>query len=116
MGDTFMDPNTLIRDLEIFSKISPDMQVSTLLVFLYIARNGKCYQKDIERELGLSNASASRNISYWTKHKSKDAEGVGFVERVDDVMDRRNKVVQLTPNGRLFYNRLRELGNGKTQG
>jgi DNA-binding MarR family transcriptional regulator len=106
-GIAKMDPHAFVQDLEVFKKISPDMQISTLLTFLYVARRGRCYQKDIEIELGLSNAAASRNISYWTDQKYYGRPGFGLLRREEDPRDRRNKMIVLTDKGRAFYESMR---------
>jgi DNA-binding MarR family transcriptional regulator len=103
------DPYEFIRMMEVFKQISPDIQASTVLTFMYVARRGRAYQKDIEMELGLSNAAASRNVAYWTKVKHDRSPGVDFIERMEDTDDRRNKVLVLNERGREFYERLRRL-------
>lgn len=102
-----MDIHALVVATERFAEIDPTMQVATMLTFLYVARRGTCSVKDIEIELGLSGAAASRNISYWTTFKVHDVPGVGFVDRHEDPRDRRYKVVSLTPAGQKFYDSLR---------
>lgn len=37
----------LTNELEKFQDLAPDMQVSTMLVFLFVAQRGSCNQKDI---------------------------------------------------------------------
>lgn len=58
-----MDINALSREIETFADIDPEMQVTTMLVFLFIAQRGVCTQKDVEVGLGLTNGTASRNVS-----------------------------------------------------
>lgn len=111
-----MDANVLIREVESFAEIDPEMQLATMLTFLYIARRGVCIQQDIERELGLSNASASRNVSYWTAFKAYKKPGVGFVERTEDPKDRRQRLLRLTKEGKEFYEKLMSREYGKAQG
>lgn len=76
-----------------------------MLTILYIGRRGVCVQKDIERELGQSNAAASRNINWWTRTGTK---GLNYVERYEDPTDRRNNMLRLTREGQEFFNKLRE--------
>jgi DNA-binding MarR family transcriptional regulator len=110
-----MDPHTLIQKAEAFTDIDPNMTLSQMLTFLYVARRGQASQRDIELELGLSGAAASRNISYWTDMKIYGKPGKGFVERYEDPQDRRYKLVRLSLDGRAFYEKLRSNPNGKTQ-
>lgn len=110
-----MDVNVLINLMEEFAEIDPTISMPSILTFLYIARRGKVLQKDIELALGLSGAAASRNISYWTDMKFRDKPGKGFVERYEDPMNRRFKVIQLTPEGKAFYQKLLEAEHGKAK-
>lgn len=109
MGKT-MDINTLSNLLEYLSKnVDSELQLQTLRAFLFVAQRGKCSQKDVEIELGISNASASRNVSYWTDRRFDRREGMGFIERVEDDYDRRYKALKLTDKGRNFYDKLRRM-------
>jgi DNA-binding MarR family transcriptional regulator len=110
-----MDPHTLIQKAEAFTDLDPLMSINHMLTFLYIARRGQASQQDIESELGLSGASASRNISYWTDMKFFGRPGHGFIERFEDPTDRRYKLVRLSPLGREFYEKLRSNPNGTTK-
>jgi DNA-binding MarR family transcriptional regulator len=106
MAADVLNPNALISRAEMFTEIDPGMTMTQMLTYLYIARRGMATQRDIEVELGLSNASASRNVSYWTDMKVWGKPGQGFIERYEDPQDRRYKVVRLTKKGREFYDRL----------
>jgi DNA-binding MarR family transcriptional regulator len=100
---TQVDVHAFIGGLERFKSIKPDMQIATALTLLYIGRRGVCVQQDIEQELRLSNAAASRNINYWTKSGNK---GLDFIERYEDPSDRRNNMLRLSKSGQEFYNQL----------
>lgn len=93
----------VIKTVEAFADVSPDMSVATVLTFLYVGRRGVCIQKDVEKELGLSNAAASRNINYWCVTGSKKLE---FIERYEDADDRRYNRLRLTRKGQGFLDRL----------
>jgi DNA-binding MarR family transcriptional regulator len=111
-----MDPNIFTREVEEFSRVDPEMQLSTMLTFLEIAKRGHCTQKDIELVLGLTNASASRNVGYWCEWQRHQVPGRGFVTREENPEDRRYKLLRLTPKGKAFYERLRRKDYGKTSG
>lgn len=110
-----MDVNRLVNLLEVFAEIDPNISMPSVLTFLYIARRGKVVQKDIELALGLSGVATSRNVSYWADMKFRDKPGKGFVERYEDPMNRRFKVIQLTPEGKAFYQKLLESEHGKAK-
>lgn len=96
-----MEINKLIQVIERFREVSPDIQALTILTFLYVGRRGVCVQKDIEYELRVSNAAASRNINYWSNTGTK---GLDFMERYEDPTDRRNNLLRLSKKGLAFYN------------
>ena len=104
-----MQVHSFTRTLEFLSKeIGPELSVATLLTFLFVAQRGKCVQKDVEEGLKLTNASTSRNISYWTDRRFDRRPGMNFIERVEDDHDRRLRNLSLTPKGKAFYKRLLE--------
>jgi DNA-binding MarR family transcriptional regulator len=88
--------------------IDPDVQLTTLRTFIFIATRGTCTQKEVEMHLKTTNGSASRNVSYWTDLKFDRSKGMGFVQRVEDQTDRRMKSLSLTKKGQAFYDKLRE--------
>ncbi len=104
-----MDTALLEKNLIWLSKeLEPELQLSTLRVFLYIASRGKCTQNEVEQELGQSNATASRNVSFWTDRRADRKPGKGFVLRTEDDYDRRYKNLTLTKKGQNFYQKLKE--------
>lgn len=105
-----MDINILRKAIEEFSKINPEANTTMLLIFLFIAYRGVCTQKDLEVNLGLTNATASRGVSWWTENKRYGLEGVGYVERTEDPRDRRYKLLKLTPAGKKFYDHIKRMG------
>lgn len=109
-----MDTNALTRALEKFAEIDYEMQLPTMLAFLFVAQRGKCTQKELEENLRMSNSAASRNVSYWTERRFDKKPGVGFIQRQEDDFDRRLKNLMLTPAGQKFYDQLRGQSNGKT--
>jgi DNA-binding MarR family transcriptional regulator len=99
----------LVRALELIAQeVSGEVQVTTLLTLLFVAERGNCTQKDVEEGLKLTNATTSRNVSYWTDRRYDRAEGMNFIDRVPDDHDRRIRNLSLTPRGKLFHKRLLE--------
>lgn len=104
-----MTPVALLNLLEkIADDVDPDIQLTTLRAFLFIASRGKCTQKDVELHLKTNNASASRNVSYWTDRKFDRSPGMDFVKREEDDYDRRMRNLTLTKKGQNFYSKLKE--------
>ena len=101
-----MDINSTVEGVEAFGQIDPNMSLTAMLVFLFVARRGICNQQDIEIGLGLTSSSATRNVAYWSEAKTFSVPGQGFVVREEDPRDRRSKLVRLTPKGKAFYHKL----------
>ena len=96
------------RALELIaSEVDADIQIQTVRAFLFVAMRGSCTQKDVEMELQTNNASASRNVSYWTDRRFDRKPGMGFIMRVEDAHDRRFKVLTLTKKGLAFVEKLK---------
>lgn len=104
-----MHPNTLLNVCDLLQEVDSQIQIQTLKCLLYVAARGQCSQKDLEVTLGMTNASASRNISYWTERRFDRKPGKGFIERVEDEYDRRFKSLTLTKKGKAFMQRLKEI-------
>lgn len=111
-----MDMNELLNTLELFAEIDPNMQVSTAMTFLYVARRPGCTQKDVETAFRMTNAAASRNVSYWTSMKLYNTPGVGFLQREEDPQDRRFKILTLTQAGQTFVKRMEGRFYAKAKG
>ena len=104
-----MDTHLLEKVLEEFGAIDAELQLQTLRAFLFVAHRGSCNQKDVEVALKTTNASASRNISYWTERRFDKKEGKGYIARVEDPSDRRYKILTLTRSGKEFFDRIRSI-------
>ena len=111
-GVPHMNAYELDRVLSLIAdEVGPDVQVQTVRTLLFIAMRGSCNQKDIEIELNFTNASASRNVAYWTDVKADRKAGMRFVIRTEDPHDRRYKTLTLSKKGRDFMERV--LNHGK---
>lgn len=104
----------LIGTLENFRKLDIEMPIQYVVTFLSIALREKAEEglsiKDLEQWTHLSQSATSRNVqalSKWFKPRTKVAPGVpghDLVETFEDPMDRRKKIVRLTPKGRALQN------------
>lgn len=80
-----------------------DLPLSTLSIFIHIARYPGCSGKEVADNLGLPLSTVSRNIaklSEWEKHK---VAGLNLIINDTDPMDRRRRVLTLTSKGRRTY-------------
>lgn len=98
------DIDKMIRIIEEFRKMNADMQAQTMLTLLYAAklegRPDGVSVKDIEKQLQVSSAAASRNVSGLTEEGIKKQGGLGLLETEEDPMYRVRKVIKVTPKGR----------------
>lgn len=103
----------LIRAIEEFRKLDPEMPVQTALAFLYTSelseKSGGVSIKDIGAALEMSSAAASRNVSKLTEHGVKSQGGHGLLETREDPMFRVRKQIALTPKGKRVLNTLKEI-------
>lgn len=90
--------------LEEFRKLDSEMQAQTMLAFIYIGRMDRggtpTTVKEVGEYLGVTSASASRNIaalSDWHRYKKP---GHGVVEATENPERRNEKLIRLTPKGK----------------
>jgi len=103
--------------LRAFANFDLNINNATIQVFLMVAHRGECAQKELELELGLSDASSSRNVSFWTDDiDKKGRRGWGLIERRENPEDRRYKLLRLTPEGQQFFAKLQASRDGRMDG
>lgn len=105
-----MDTRELTKALKFISEqIGSELQLQTLRTFMYIAQQGQCTQAELEQHLGMTNASTSRNVSFWTDLRYDKKPGKNMVQRVEDRGDRRQRILVLTSKGKEFFEKIKEL-------
>jgi DNA-binding MarR family transcriptional regulator len=78
-----------------------ELPLQTIQSFIIIAqKQGQCTVQDLERALGMSNASASRNASYLSVGIPKRHQGYRLVSLKEGYPDRRYKTIELTAKGK----------------
>jgi DNA-binding MarR family transcriptional regulator len=100
----------ILKVIEKFRDLDPEIQTQTVAVFLVVAKNPKPIKmQDIANELGLAQSSVSRNVAWlgsWSRHRKKGQE---LLEAYEDPMERRRKLVRLTAKGSRFAKSLSAL-------
>ena len=86
--------------IEEFRKIYPDMQMQTAGIFVTISLNEGITMKDLGQKCGLAQSTTSRNVSLLSDKLRHDKNGYGLVVAEEDPVERRRKIVKLTPAGR----------------
>ena len=101
-----------LRDLD------PEMQMQAALTLSIVARkhsaNQDCSVKEIGEYLGLSSASASRNIAVLSKWNRHGVPGKDLVEARENPRKRVEKFVKLTVKGEKWIAELENIVAGKT--
>lgn len=103
---------TLIRVLEAFRTLDPDLPIQYALSFLTLAQNEGLSMGELAQRLAIAQSSASRNIAALSEWHSFGKPGLGLVEAREDPRERRRKLVSLTAKGQAFLHRLTALMAG----
>lgn len=100
---------------EVRGDLDPEMQVQTLLTFLHAVRQPGSTMKEIGNLTNQTQASMSRNISALSQVSRHGKPGLNLVHTYEDPMERRRKVVELTPKGQKFMKTLQGKINRKLE-
>ena len=108
------ETRAIIRVLEEFHEVDPDITLPSMLAFMYVnerdAQSGN--QNYVERRLNMTNATTSRAIAHWSEFKRPRVEGLNMVVSIPDPEDRRYKRITLTRKGLDFIDKLKDAFNG----
>lgn len=102
--------DVLLKVIERFRELDAEMQAQSIAVLLKVAKHPVPIKMgEIAAELGLSQSTVSRNVAYlgdWNRHKK---DGFKLLEAFEDPMERRRKLVRLTPKGTRFIKSLSDI-------
>jgi len=105
--------NRLMRVVEEFRKLDPEMPAQTILAFLFIAERNAAEVpvtvKDVGDYLGLSSASASRNVAALSKISRHRTSGHDLIMAYENPERRIEKFIKLTPKGKRVIDSIGEL-------
>ena len=87
-------------------EIDSDMPMAQAHCLLLIAQNEGLSLKELADRAGVGMASASRYVSNFSKPVAQGRKGLGLVIATEDPMERRKKIIELTPKGRAFIETL----------
>lgn len=93
---------TAFRLIQEFRKLDDDITTLMASLFLRVVLNAKdgITMKQLGEQEGVSQASVSRNIAALSKWHRLHRPGLDLVEAMEDPLERRRKIVKLTPKGR----------------
>lgn len=86
--------------LKPFRSLRETMPLQYVTVFMLIAADENQNVSTYATRIGTSQSLMSRHVADLGAVNRYHTEGFGLVETYDDLMDRRNKLVRLTPKGR----------------
>ncbi|OEC39914.1 MarR family transcriptional regulator [Pseudomonas sp. 1D4] len=89
----------LFKAIEEFRAVDPEMPSQSAALFLYSAIYPGCTMTDLQKSLGMTQASCSRNVSALSEWHRLEKPGLGLIVASPDPMERRRKIVQLTEKG-----------------
>lgn len=89
----------LFKAIEDFRGIDPEMPAQGVALFLYSAIYPGCTMTDLQKSLGMTQSSCSRNVSALSDWHRLDKPGHGLLAATPDPMERRRKIVRLTEKG-----------------
>jgi len=106
----------LMRALEVFRELDPDMPIQYALSFLTLARNPGLSIRDLSERLGIAQSSASRNVAALSEWHSFRKPGHNLIKAKEDPRERRRKIVTPTKKGEALLTRLEAIMNGVDAG
>lgn len=96
-----MDTRKALRLLAEVQKIDPEMPLQQLMCLLVVAQEPDGMSlTDIANKVGISLPTASRHVGSLGKINRKKEEGLNLLEAFEDPLERRKKIVRLTPKGK----------------
>ncbi len=95
----------VVRDLD------ATLPVQDLHGFLYITNNPGCRVTDLQNNLGVSSASATRIVHRLGHFESKGRVGLGLITVETDKEDRRQRCLWLSTKGQKLVKRMESAMN-----
>lgn len=94
-----MKNSELIQALRVLRTLDDRMQLQTAITLLLVMEFQPCRMASLRSMAGLSQASISRNCAALGRIHRKGQPGLGLIKTEEDIMDRKHKIVSLTPKG-----------------
>ena len=100
MGAYREEIHRLMAVIEIARAEDPVMPIQMLQTLLAVARQPGITMQELGEILGTSQASCSRNVAALGKWHKFGEPGLDLVDAIEDPVERRRKIIFLTPKGR----------------
>lgn len=99
----------LLRVIEAFRSLDPDMQMPMAASFLLVALHDGVSRTEVMRALHVAGSTATRNLTGLTAKGRLGRPGHGLVDQTVNPDERRWRMHSLNPEGRRFLRRLVEI-------
>ena len=99
-GSNLMNVSKVMRVIQEFRRHDPELQTQACQAFLIVAGQEGITIRELALLLGMSGATASRNVAMLGEKHRAGGPGLGLVVPRPDPADSRMKRVHLTPKGR----------------
>lgn len=87
-------------------EVDPDMPMAQAYCLLLIAADEGLSLKELATRANIGMASASRYVSAFGVPPRSGSKGLGLVTAREDPLERRKKIIKLTPKGKATINNL----------
>ena len=113
MGTFGKEINSLMKAIDVIRTSSDDMPAQQIQTFLCVALRPGITMEDLGQDVGISQASVSRNIASLGKWHRLGKPGADYVEAIEDPRERRRKIIYLTHKGRKVMEKALEALKGE---
>lgn len=91
-----------------FAKQGPDIPLTVIRAFLYIAMRDGCHMQALEEDLKMGTASGSRNTDWLSLWKRDRTRGFGLIIKFKDPANRRRSMLRLSVKGKKLVTRIKD--------
>lgn len=99
----------LCRVHELFRQIDTEVPGQLVSVFCFIASHNPCNLQAIEKGLGLSPNSTSRNTDWLSTHHRLGKPGMKLIVKKVDPFNARRRIVELTNEGYEMVDKIKRI-------
>lgn len=99
MASKDTDLGALSRALQVMTEDDCDMPMGRALMLIEIANQPGIRMTELEKRLGVSNASTSRNVGMLSEYRRYQEPGLGLVQTIPDPEFPNRKICFLTRKG-----------------
>jgi DNA-binding MarR family transcriptional regulator len=107
-----LDAKTLSRLTAYLMQVDPDMPISRLRVFLFVAQRSDTLVRDLTKVTGMNQSTVARTLAILgDKPQRGGLDGLGWIIMTPDPDDPRRVLINVTPKGKRVLAEIEELGD-----